>query len=148
MVEKIIGVIRDANITRKSGLTQFCDLFFTNEGIVAAITLSKAAKTGFEGWASSGGVVGLWLAKRDRERRRRMFEGKTPDEILHLHRDNFEIRYGDVSSVSLQKSFLVSWIGFVALVEGEEEELVFRFSSKQFGDVERIIRRVLGNKLE
>ncbi|MCD6466172.1 hypothetical protein J7L27_07410 [Candidatus Bathyarchaeota archaeon] len=142
-MEEIVGVIREAAIRRKYWLPEVCDLYFTDKRVIVASVLSRKAALGY-GILIGGlrlGLLGWYLAKRERERYRRIFEGKTPEEILSLEPDNFEIPYEDVSSISLHKHFLRRATIEFKTLRGNTYK--FSFPSKQFEDAERIVSRVL-----
>ncbi|MFQ6076183.1 MAG: hypothetical protein ACE5Z5_08630 [Candidatus Bathyarchaeia archaeon] len=148
-VEEVIGVIRDALTRRRYWLPEFCDLFFTDKRVVGAVVLSRKATAGYSVLIGGlrFGLFGWYLARRDRERYRKVFEGKKPGEILLLEEDNFQIPYNDILSVTLHKGLLRATIEFEVFREEEQEKLTFSFSSKQFSDAEKTVQKVLNDKL-
>lgn len=118
--------------------------------MVGAVVLSRKATAGHNGLIGGFhlGYLGWYLAKRDRERCRKVFEGKKPSEILSLEQDNFEILYNDISSVTLHKGLLSSSIEFEMFREEGQEKLKFNFSPKQFSGAKKTIRKVLNDKLK
>jgi len=128
------------------------DLFFTNKRLIGAIVLSRKAAIGYNLLSAGYGMTSYYLAKREIETYRKTFEGRTPEEILLLDSDNFEIQYKDVSWVSLRKRFLARIFGavieFEVFRQGVPEKLKFNFTSKQFGDAKGIVQQVLEDKLK
>lgn len=90
------------------------------------------------------------------EVRRKQFRGKTPDEILGLHPDSFEIPYENVKSVKLSRlsvagtlsqgrlagtlEILTSWMGL-------EKKFKFSIPKKRFEDVKKVVDKYLHAKL-
>jgi len=117
-------------------------MYFTDKRMIAAF-VRPSGKATYGYWVLTGWWA-WYLVKREREIYRRIFEDKTPEEIFHLETYNFEIRYEDVSSVSLGKHFLGrAAIEFKMLRKDVYE---FNFPSKQFNDAKRIVSHVLENK--
>lgn len=149
--EEIVGVIHAA-IPRFYASPEIYDLFFTNKRLIGAIVLSRKAAIGYNLLSAAYGILGYYSAKRDIETYRKIFEGKTPEEILLLNSDNFEIHYKDISSVSLHKRFLARIHGAVIKFEvfrkGVPEKLKFSFTSKQFSDAKRFVHQILEDKLK
>lgn len=143
-VEEVIGVVRDAYTRRRYGLPEVYDLFFTDKRVVGAVVLSRKAMAGYS--VLTGPLLGWYLARRERKRYRKVFEGKEPIEILPLEEDNFEIPYNDISSVTFHEGLLTATVEFEVFKE-ERERLKFSFSSKQFSDVEKTVQKVLNDKL-
>jgi len=96
--EEVVGVVRDAFMRGGWGYSEVYDLFFTDRRAICAIVLSRRA---YIGYVAIFKIYGWYLAGRERRIYLRIFEGKTPQEILNLEPKNFEIPYKDVSSVTL-----------------------------------------------
>jgi hypothetical protein len=79
--------------------------------------------------------------------RRKAFENKTLDEILTLHRANFEMDYEDVVSVIVRKGLLETYFE-LAVSKLPEKKISFRLEKSQVAEVEGLINRVLPDKMK
>lgn len=72
---------------------------------------------------------------RIRDQRRQDFRGKTPDEILGLHNDSFEIPLEQIRSIVLSKGFMGTNLEIEGYRWGQLEKLSARVSKEQINDV-------------
>jgi hypothetical protein len=81
------------------------------------------------------------------ESRRSAFEKKTVDEILALHKSNFEIDYENIISVTVRKGFLTKSLEF-AVHSLTGKKVRFSLEESQIAEAEEIVRKVLKNVKE
>lgn len=153
-MEGVIGVIRGL----KGGAAgeNIYDVFFTEKTAVAAIVLHHSDLTDIY---LKPDPLAILVGNRPRQReikmrslrimdeRRLTFENISLDEILTLHRANVEIDYQDIASVTIRKSRLATSLEFV-IQRYPEKKMVFSLERSQIAEVERIVNRVLPNKLK
>jgi len=132
------------------------DLFFTDDRFVAAIVLHPSdlskmySKHSFStiligGTINEAEIKALKL--KVTEERREEFKDKTVDEILAMHKANFEVKYRDVRSITLKKGLLTSFLKFL-LMGPPETEISFWIDRKQIPDIEETVRKFLPNRLK
>lgn len=80
---------------------------------------------------------------RKQRRVRRGFEEMSPDEILKADKDNFDIVYGDVVRVELDKN--PDLVGLMILTKDDKYEFL---TSRDFADVSKLLQDTLGDKVE
>ena len=125
------------------------DVFFTDRRIVMAVVHGQrdwqAAPTNdLEALATAAGKM---LKYDDVKRERReQFKGKTPEEILHMHPDSFEIPYGNIKSVKLSSGLLTKTLEIKALLAQEEKKFKLSIPKKYFEDVKSIVDKYLPRK--
>lgn len=131
------------------------DLFFTESKFVAAIVLHYSD---FANMYPKPDPLSLLIGSGLKEReikirqlklmdeRRLAFEDKTADEILTMHRANFEVAYQNVIAVRIRKGLMTTSLEFA--VEGRPEtKISFWIERSQIAEVEEAVRRFLPNKL-
>ncbi len=131
------------------------DLFFTENKFVAGIVLhhsdltNKYMKPDPLSLIAGGGLEEREIKFRRlklMEERRLAFKDKTADEILTMHRANFEMDYQNVVAVRIRKGLLTISLEFV--VRGHPEiKMSFWIERNQIAEVEEAVRRFLPNKL-
>jgi hypothetical protein len=128
------------------------DLFFTEERVVAAIV--RYFSDVDEGKFSLTTMLFGSLPQRSQNKartsiliqeRRQSFNNKSLDEILKLHKANFEIRYEDVVSVAIRKGILQNSLQF--MLQGRIKKISFGLKASQVAKAAELIGRVLPNKL-
>lgn len=130
-------------------------LFFTENKFVAAIVLHHSDFTDMYLKPDPLSlIVGGGLKEREikfrrlklMEEKRLAFKDKTTDEILTMHRANFEMDYQNVVAVRIRKGLLTISLEFV--VRGHPEtKMSFWIERNQIAEVEEAVRRFLPNKL-
>lgn len=141
-----ISVAGPIYVRQKKRVVQY-DLFFTNKRIIAAAIFSSTTDMP-EIWVepfSSFVVVKNWMQRR--KERREQFKGKTPDEILELHPDSFEIPYKNIKSVQVKKGLFGASLEITAVWEGEQRKIKIPFNKKEIQKVEDVVNRFLREKL-
>jgi len=80
---------------------------------------------------------------RKQRRVRRGFEEMSPDEILKVDKDNFDIVYGDVVRVELDDN--PHLVGMMILTKDDKYEFL---TSQNFETVSKLLQDALGDKVE
>ena len=75
--------------------------------------------------------------------RRLQFKGKTPEEILHMHPDSFEIPYENMKSVKLSGGLFAKTLEIKALLAGVEKKFKFSIPKSHFEHVKNIVNKYL-----
>jgi hypothetical protein len=152
-LEDIIGVVQ--GVKGRTDDIVF-DLFFSDKRVVAAVVLYFSDFTDIYEKTSLGTLLFGNLGERREIKvrslklmyeRRQAFENKTLDEILTLHRANFEMDYADVVSVIVRKGLLETTLEF-AVLRRPEKKISFRLEKRQVAEVEGLINRVLPDKMQ
>jgi hypothetical protein len=166
-----------AGVLREAWQFNQYDLFFTERRIIFAVVrcpadsweaqanpkrsevLDKVAKVGEVVDAITGagvrdgveqlnimyGSVERWMEIKGE--RRKHFEGKTPEEILHLHPNSFGIPYENIKSVKLDKwSVFGTTLEIKASLAGEEKKFKLSIPKRHFEDVKNIVNKYLPKK--
>jgi hypothetical protein len=132
------------------------DLFFSDRRVVAAVVLYFSDFIDVYEKTSFGTLLFGNLGQRREiqlrslklmDERRKAFENKTLDEILTLHRANFEMDYADVVSVIVRKGLLETSLE-LADSKRPEKKISFRLEKSQVAEVEGLINRVLPDKMK
>jgi hypothetical protein len=131
------------------------DLFFNESKFVAAIVLlpsdlaSMYPKHDLLSILIGGGLQEREIKIRQlklMDERRLAFKDKTADEILTMHRANFEVDYQNVIAVRIRKGLVTISLEFV--VQGHPEtKISFWIERNQVAEVEEVVHRFLPNKL-
>jgi len=79
------------------------DLFFTDKRIIAASLFSTADLSGWGPAAQFQTIAAGVKWKKMKAEKRSQFAGKTPDEILHLDQNSFELPYQYIQSAQVVK---------------------------------------------
>ncbi len=150
-MEDVVGVLRGV---KGRTVDTVYDLFFTEKRMVAAILIHPSDFNDIYGKIDLTTLVfGNFLKQRAVkmrsleliESRRSAFEKKTVDEILALHRSNFEIEYGNVISVTLRKGFLTKSLEFT-VQNPPGKKVSFSLEESQIAEAEQLVRKVLPGK--
>ena len=145
--ETIVGSIK-VSVQLRSG-AQLLQLFFTPRRLILAHIGKRGA-----GELTGMTLLGKWGAAleglfkspgeaRKQRRVRRGFEEMSPDEILKADKDNFDIVYGDVVRVELDKN--PDLVGLMILTKDDKYEFL---TSRDFADVSKLLQDTLGDKVE
>ena len=81
------------------------------------------------------------------DERRLAFKDKPADEILAMHRANFEVDYQNVIAVRIRKGLVTTSLEFVVQGHHPETKISFWIERNQITEVEEVVRRFLPNKL-
>jgi len=131
------------------------DLFFTESKFVAAIVFHYSNLANMYPKPDILSLLfGSVLERREikvrqlklMDERRLAFKDKTADEILTMHRANFEVDYQSVIAVRIRKGLVTTSLEFVVQV-GPETTISFWIERNQIAEVERVVRRFLPSKL-
>lgn len=119
-------------------------LLFTNTRILVA----HGGKIGWGGVTGTNILGGLSSAlegafKRGKESlRRKDLSELAPDQVLHAHKDNFDINYSEVVSVTVAQT---SMLAAITILTGNDK---FEFSSRtKFENIIQLFKSSLGDKL-
>jgi hypothetical protein len=122
------------------------DVFFTDRRVIFAVVHGQrdwqAAPTNDrEALATAAGKIFKYDdVKRER---REQFKGKTPEEILHMHPDSFEIPYENIKSVKLSSGLFAKTLEIKALLAGVEKKFKFSIPKSHFEDIKNIVNKYL-----
>lgn len=150
-MEGVVGALRGV---KGRTVDTVYDLFFTEKRMVAAILIHPSDFNDIYGKIDLTTLVfGNFLKQRAVkmrsleliESRRSAFEKKTVDEILALHRSNFEIEYGNVISVTVRKGFLTKSLEFT-VQNPSGKKVSFSVEESQIAEAEQLVRKVLPGK--
>ncbi|HEC92348.1 MAG TPA: hypothetical protein ENI51_05050 [Candidatus Atribacteria bacterium] len=126
-----------------SDKTQY-DLFFTNRRIIVATVFSQSDISEVTAIAAFQ-TIANW--KKSREKARQRFKGKTPDEILNLHDDNYEIPYDNIKSVKLKKGLANAKLIVEVIWRGNQESVILKIPKKRIQDIETLLHMYLPGKV-
>jgi hypothetical protein len=122
------------------------DVFFTDRRVIFAVVYGQrdwqAAPTNdLEALATAAEKI----LKHDDVKRERteQFKGKTPEEILHMHPDSFEIPYENIKSVKLSGGLFAKTLEIKALLAGVEKKFKFSIPKRHFEHVKNIVNKYL-----
>jgi len=131
------------------------DLFFTESKFVAATVLHYYDLASIY---PKSDLLSLLIGSLPQQReikvrqlklldeRRLAFKDKTADEILTMHRANFEVDYQNVIVVRIRKGSVTTSLEFV--VQGHPEtKISFWIERNQIAEVEEVVRRFLPDKV-
>jgi hypothetical protein len=150
-LENIIDILQ--GLTGETTDTIY-DLFFTEKRVIAAIVLHHSDLSRiyqkhhllsiFVGRGPEYLEAKMQAAKLMDERRK-TFKGKNLDEILALHGASLEINYDDITSVTVKKEFLATWLEF-KVQKPSNRKIKFMLKREQIAEVERVIGKILQSK--
>lgn len=110
-------------------------------GVVDLMT-GAGVRAGVEQLNIMYGSVKRWMEIKDE--RRKQFEGKTPEEILHLHPNSFDIPYENIKSVKLDKwSIFGTTLEIKASLAGEEKKFKLSIPKERFEDVREVVDKYI-----
>ena len=131
------------------------DLFFTESKFTAAIVFHPSDLSSIYLKPDPLSLlIGSGLKQREMkvhqlklmDERRLAFKDKTADEILTTHRANFQVDYQNVIAVRIRKGLVTTSLEFV--VAGHPEtKISFWIGRNQMAEVEKVVKRLLPNKL-
>ena len=155
MYESVLAVVEDESMGAPSTTSvsfvrvgsdkaQY-DLFFTDRRIVAATVFSQSD-------ISDIGPVAVYQSgfkwKKIRQENRESFKGKTPDEILKLHNDSYEIPYGQIKSVKIKKGLRSAKLKMEVFWQGALETVDLKIPKKQIDEVKNILQTHVSGSVE
>jgi len=150
-LEDIIGVLKGL---RGRTIDTVYDLFFTDKRIIAAILIHPSDFNDIYGKIDLTTLVLGGLPKERAvkmrsldltESRRSDFADKTVDEILALHRSNFQIDYENIIYVTVKKGLLTRCLE-IALKNPPGKRLNFSLEKDQVTEAEELAQTVLTGK--
>jgi hypothetical protein len=148
-----LGVLRGV---RGRTVDTVYDLFFTEKKMIAAILIHPSDFNDIYGKIDLTTLVfGNFPKQREVkmrsvelvESRRSAFEKKTIDEILALHKSNFEIEYGNIISVKLREGLLSKSLEFAVRIP-PGKKVNFSLEEKQIAEAKELMRKVLPGKMK
>ena len=150
-LEEVVGVLKGL---RGRTVDTVYDLFFTDKRIVAAILIHPSDFNDIYGKIDLTTILVGGLPKERAvkmrsldltESRRSDFANKTVDEILALHRSNFEIDYANIICATVKKRLLTKSLE-IALKNPPGKRLNFSLEKGQVTEAEELVRKVLTGK--
>ena len=147
MDENIIAVVQDeskgapstssVSIVRVGSDKAQYDLYFTDRRIVAATIFSQSD-------ISQLGPVAVYESafkwKKTRQEKRDSYKGKTPGEILSMHKDSFELPYDKIKSAQIKKGLAGAKIIAEVEWQGQIENVKLKIPKKRAGEVKEILQ--------
>jgi hypothetical protein len=150
-LEDVVGVLKGL---RGRTVDTVYDLFFTDKRIVAAILIHPSDFNDIYGKIDLTTILVGGLHKERAvkmrsldltESRRSDFADKTVDEILALHRSNFQIDYENIIYVTVKKGLLTRCLE-IALKNPPGKRLNFSLEKGQVAEAEELVQKVLTGK--
>lgn len=145
---EIIGIVRGL---KRGTVDTIYDLFFTEKRVVAAVVLYYSDLTTMYSKSDIlSFLFGNMLKRKEiklrrlkvMDERRKAFEDVPLDQILTLHKANFQINFQNIASVRIRKGMFATSLEFV--VQGQpERKMDFWLEKDQVSEVEEMIRKVL-----
>lgn len=120
------------------------DVYLTDKRIIAAVVFSTSDTFKI---LSIGAAQAVFKWKKIREKRRQELKGKTPDEILHLHPESYEVPYEKIQSVKLKKGLFGAKLEIEALWEGQVGKFDVPVPKKRTDEVKRFLDLYLSSKV-
>jgi hypothetical protein len=131
------------------------DLFFTEKKLVVAVVLhpSDFARE----YRKPDSLLSIFLGNTRKsqeiktrsmkliEERRLAFKNKNLDEILAMSQFNMKIDYENITSVTVKKGLLTTWLEF-KFQNYRTRKISFSLKKSQITEVERIISKILPDK--
>jgi hypothetical protein len=150
MDERIIEIIEDESKSAPSTTSvtyvrvgkdkvQY-DLFFTDRRIIAATVFSQSEISDFGPLAAFQSVAN-W--KKMRKRAREEFKGKTPKEIINIHKDSFDLAYDKIKSIRIKKGLTGAKLKIEANLQGNPENINLKIPKKKIDNVETLLHTYL-----
>ncbi len=147
MTESIIVVVEDESkgAPSTSGVAGFrigsdkvqYDLYFTDRRIIAAAVFSQS---GISEVMPVAVYQSAFKWKKTRQENRESFKGKTPDEILNMHKDNFELPYHKIRSIIIKKGLTSANITAEVEWQGKMENVNLKIPKKRIDEVRQIFQ--------
>ena len=150
-LEDVVGVLKGV---RGRTVDTVYDLFFTDKRIIAGILIHPSDFNDIYGKTDVMTLVFGGLHKERAvkmrsldltESRRSAFSNKTVDEILALHRSNFEIDYENIIYVTVKKGFLTKSLE-IAVKTPPGKKVNFSLEEGQVIEAEELVKKVLSRK--
>jgi hypothetical protein len=150
-LDDVVGVLEGL---RGRTIDTVYDLFFTNKRIIAAIVIHPSDFNDIYGKTD---LTTVFLGGLPKERavkmrsldltesRRSTFANKTADEILALHRSNFEIGYENIIHVTVKKGLLTKSLE-ITLKNPPGKKVNFSLEKDQVTEAEELVKKVLTGK--
>jgi putative transposon-encoded protein len=157
-MEKIVAVIEDESrgppsmkgmgagplIFRTGSEKARYDVYFTDKRIIAAVVFSTSDLSKLMGIA---GFQSVFKFKKIRKQRREELQGKTPDEILRMHPESFEVPYEKIQSVKVKKGLFGAKLEIEALWKDEVGKFGVPIPKKRVGEIKDILNLYLSGKV-
>jgi len=153
-MEKIVGSL--AGVCFHTYDNMF-DLFFTGERVIAC-NVKHYGDIPYQQSSAIRELLTPGLSRRRAEQieqeqisyeRRQSLQDKTPDELVTLHRSNFEIPYSEIMSVEISRGLFRSYLKFsTSNPSPPRQKIRFLLSKKQIPDAQSMIKQVLDSKVK
>ncbi len=154
MDEQIVEIIEDeskgapsmtgVSVVRIGSDKAQYDLFFTNRRIIAAAVFSQSDLSDF---MPAAGFESMFKWKKTRKERRNNFKGKNPDELLNLHKDNYEIPYENVKSIKIKKGVIGAKLIADVIWQGNIQTLNLKIPKKKVENIQSLLNTYLSTKV-
>ena len=141
-----VGLVGPVSIRKPERRAKY-DLFFTDKRIIAAVIFSTSDLSRISVDVVSGFEIAMkW--KKLREERRKAFKNKTPEEILRMHPESFEIPYKCIKSVKIKKGLLGASMEIEVFYEGEVKKVKLPIPKAKAEEVKSFLKSRLGEKVK
>jgi hypothetical protein len=120
------------------------DLFFTDRRIIAATVFSQSDISDL---AAVANFQSMFTWKKTRKNNREEFKGKTPDEILHMHKDSFELPYEKIKSIQIKKGLTSGKLIVEVYWENDVQSVDLKIPKKKIEHIETLIHTYLAAKV-
>jgi hypothetical protein len=150
-LENVVGVLRGL---RGRTVDTVYDLFFTDKRIIVAILIHPSDFNDIYGKIDLTTILIGGLPKQRAvkmrsldltESRRSAFADKTVDEILTLHRSNFEIDYENIVYATVKKGIFTTSLE-IMVKDPPGKKVTFSLDRGQVVEAEEIVKKVLAEK--
>ena len=115
------------------------DIIFTDKRLIAAAIFSQSEISRL---SPVSGLQNVGLAirwKKMMQERRAEREGKNPDEILQLHRANYEIPYNTIKAYKVKKRLFSAQVKFEVDWEGKRRKITMPIPKKRAEQVRQLL---------
>ena len=123
------------------GETSRYDLFFTDSRIIAAAVVSTYELPPLI--MSYGDVKPLREWKKLRDEMRQKFKNSTPDEILKMHPESFEIQYDKIKEIKILKGVIKAKLDIRITSDGKIEEKMLPIPKRNVEELKTFIKNYM-----
>jgi hypothetical protein len=111
------------------------DVYFTDRRIIAAVIFSTSELSGWGPAAQFQTVAAGTLWKKKKKERRAQFRGRSPDEILRLHPESYEVPYEHIQSVRVKKGLAGAKLRVEIVGQGRFDIPIPKSKIKEIGNI-------------
>ena len=119
------------------------DIYFTDKRIIAAVVYSTSDTSKLMPVSS----VQMMRWKKRRAEKRATYQGKSPSEILEMHKDSFEVPYANVQSIKMKKGMFGAKLEVEAVWEGNVSKFEVPIPKERLDEAKRTIEVYMPGKV-